>query len=410
MDAPTAASRLPLVGALALSVLAGCTGSPPPELDEARRELQRARPQLALDALATAADHAEVHYLRGIALHQLGRDDAAAAELAEAIEDDSHDPRYTAATLRMRLFDRDLSAAEKLIELEQDHASSAAVRLASVYAYEALSVRLASQGQRQAAEAHRKRSRVALETAISLAAAIPEFQPELLEFARRYRLHDEALVLVRRMNETDPENADLTVKLITAMVAVGRVEDAVREADMLHRRHPRDTAVAVAYAFAMSATDAGREHDDVFRGLRRTFPGNVDILLHHASYLAQSDRMTSACEVLDSAIRSFRRKSERWPLVRVAITLPLNAGIPRLAESQLNRYRADFPEESLVGYFEGRVLFLNGDHEAALKSLRTFIRIRSATTGPADGLLTEALEWAGRIQAQLAEQAPNKAN
>ena len=102
---------------------------------------------------------------------------AARGEFATALLH-SDQPRIRACLLRLQLFGLNLTAADKLIALELDHPSDPLVRLTCVYAYEALAVRLAADSRHEAAAAHRDRSARSLETALTLAADIPEFHPE----------------------------------------------------------------------------------------------------------------------------------------------------------------------------------------------------------------------------------------
>ncbi len=141
-----------------LGLLAGCDSQdPPPAVALARHHLQHDDPQLALDSLAGLTPSADIHYLRGVALMQLDKLAAANEEFDAALEM-SDQPRIRACRLKLRLFARDLSAAEKLIELELEHPADPVVRLACVYAYEARAVRLAAENKHEAAAAHRRRA------------------------------------------------------------------------------------------------------------------------------------------------------------------------------------------------------------------------------------------------------------
>ena len=84
--------------------------------------------------------------------------------------------------------------------------------------------------------------------------------------------------------------------------------------------------------------------------------------------------------------------------------LPLAPGILRasgstgLAEQQLNRYRNQISDELLVTYFEGQLLHLQRDYDAAQQKMTEVLRGRVDRAGRRDPLVTEAVRWLQRIR------------
>lgn len=387
---------------LVLGLLAGCgRQGQPPELTVARTHLQHANAQAAIDALAGLTNTADAHYLRGVGLMQLNQFEAAQSEFQSALSLQKS-PRYTASRLRLRLFARDLSAADRLIALELAHPSNAAVRLACVYAYEARAVRLSTEEKHVAAEAHHRRATTSLSTALTLAAEIPEFQPELLDFAEEYGLSRPALRLVRLMQNTADDDVDLKHREIRLLVAVGQVSQATRLARRLHLRGPQNGPVADLYAATLAKATASESHDRTLRDLRRAFPGRLTLIAHHARYLAANHRLTSACQILSTALSSkaVARNSgdKRSALIQAAILLPLQAGAVGLAEQQLNRYRSEIADELVVVYYEGQLLHLRRDYDGAIQKMTEVLRAKAAQSGRRDPLVTDAVRWLARIR------------
>jgi len=391
-----------MVVSVVLGLLAGCgSQDPPPQLAHARQHLQHDNPQLALDTLAELSGSADIHYLRGVALMQLDKLAAASEEFDAALEF-SDQPKIRASHLKLRLFARDLSAAGQLIALELKHPSDPAVRLGCVYAYEARAVRLAAEGKYEAAAAHRRRAATALINALTLAAEIPEFHSELLDFAVEYDQAKSALRLVRLMREQESADARLEHREIRLMMVTGDRDETIRRAHRLHLRDRDDPAAAELYAASMATSEARRSYDSAFRNLRKRFPGRIALIAHHARYLATNHKLTSACQVLATALesKSMSRKADtdRWPLIQAAIILPLQAGATGLAEQQLNRYRGEISDELLVTYYEGQLLHLQQDYDGAQQKMTEVLRGRVDRSGRRDPLVTEAVRWLQRIR------------
>ena len=87
---------------IVLTILSGCGPSAPlPQLQQARDLLQRSDATAALDTLAGLNGSSDIHYLRGVALLQLDKLDAARGEFDTAL-DESDEPQtvsYTHLTL-----------------------------------------------------------------------------------------------------------------------------------------------------------------------------------------------------------------------------------------------------------------------------------------------------------------------
>lgn len=387
---------------LILGLLAGCgSQGPTPQLQSARDHLQRSDAAQALDALAGLSGSSDIHYLRGVALLQLDKLDAARGEFATALQH-SDQPRTRACLLRLQLFGLNLTAADKLIALELDHPSDPLVRLTCVYAYEALAVRLAADSRHEAAAAHRDRSARSLETALTLAADIPEFHPELLDFAVEYDQAPAALRLVRLIRKRNPNSVELERREVRLMMAVGEQDESIRRGHRLHLRSPDDPVSAELYAATLATATSARSHDATFRKLRSRFPGRIALIAQHARYLATNHKLTSACQILATALDSEsinrRPDTDRWPLIQAAITLPLQAGSTGLAEQQLNRYRNQISDELLVTYFEGQLLHLQRNYDAAQQKMTEVLRGRVDRAGRRDPLVTEAVRWLQRIR------------
>jgi hypothetical protein len=385
-----------------LGLLAGCgSQDPPPGVALARNHLQHDDAQLALDSLAGLSGSADIHYLKGVALMQLDELPAAMDEFDAGLEI-SDQPRIRACRLKLRLFARDLPSAAKLIELELEHPADPVVRLACVYAYEAQAVRLAAEAKHEAAAAHRRRAATALDTALALVAEIPEFHPELLDFAVEYGQAQAALRLVRLMREQQPTDARLERREIRLMMATGDRDEAMGRAHRLHLRDVDDPAAAELYAASLATSTTRRPHDSAFRNLRKRFPGRIALIAYHARYLAANQKLTSACQMLATALesQSMSRKadSDRWPLIQAAINLPLQAGATGLAEQQLNRYRGEIGDELLVTYYEGQLLHLQQDYDGAQQKMTEVLRGRVDRGGRRDPLVTEAVRWLQRIR------------
>ena len=83
-----------------------------------------------------------------------------------------------------------------MIELHSKYASMAEVSLFGVYGFQSKAILLMANGKPEAANYHQERKLDALDTALTLAAEMPELTPELLMFAIQENKHREALSLI----------------------------------------------------------------------------------------------------------------------------------------------------------------------------------------------------------------------
>ncbi len=211
--------------AIALSmpttVLVGCsdpTGADLENVKTARRLLQMNKAQEALEALSSDEPVAEEHYLKAVALDRSGRKQPALGEIQEALKLAPDSVKYRGLRLRFQLFQKDIDAADKLIRLQEEHPSSAAVSLYCVYAYQAKVVRYMVQRKHRAAQAHGNRAIEALKTSIDLADEVPEFQREMLSFEREYGIGTHAEILVNKLWEVDPDSDELVDDKIAVLI------------------------------------------------------------------------------------------------------------------------------------------------------------------------------------------------
>ena len=100
----------------------------------------------------------------------------------------------------------------------------------------------------------------------------------------------------------------------------------------------------------------------------------------------------------------------KMPLIRAAITLPLQAGVPGLAEDQLNRYRGEVPEEDLVTFYEGQLLHLQGQHDEALQKMSEVLRMRAKLDRRHDPLVADAVRWIQKIRLSQDRSASSDSN
>ena len=198
------------------------------------------------------------------------------------------------------------------------------------------------------------------------------------------------------------EDVALERREIRLMIATGDQDQAIRLAHRLHLRDTNDPAAAELYAATLATAAARPSHDNAFRKLRIQFPGHISLIAHHARYLAANHKLTSACQVLATALQSQAMAKhndlDRWPLIQAAITLPLQAGATGLAEQQLNRYRGHIDDELLVIYYEGQLLHLRQDYNGAQQKMTEVLKGRVDRRGRRDTLVTEAVRWLGRIR------------
>ncbi|MBO12736.1 MAG: hypothetical protein CMJ68_18505, partial [Planctomycetaceae bacterium] len=65
---------------------------------------------------------------------------------------------------------------------------------------------------------------------------------------------------------------------------------------------------------------------------------------------------------------------------------------------QLNRYRGQIADELVVTYYEGQLLHLQQDYDAAQKKMTEVLKGRVGQGGKRDPLVTDAIRWLQRIR------------
>src|SRR5712691_8019758 len=304
LNADRVSGKLMVCGFLLLATLAGCGGE---RLSRAalaaRKALQFERPQEALDQLsATPADTTPAgHYLRAIALERLDRLDAAKAEAKLALERSPKDPKYLGLQLQLKLFDDDESAIDPLLQLRDEHPSSAAVSLFAVFAYQAKHVRLRSERKLRAARVQLEKAEASLKTALSLSAEIPECHRELIGMALWFEQPAEALKLLDGLLRQEPDNIELLRKQVHVLVLAKHSAEAISAASQLYKRLERTEGAAVEFANTLNRLPASPAVLEQLSALREHFPQNTAILLRQCWSLGKSGHVAKACETLATA-------------------------------------------------------------------------------------------------------------
>lgn len=374
--------------------------------DEARRLLQIDRPQEALDLLAghPEAILSEGHYLKAVALDRLKMKDAALAAIRTATAAAPENSKYRGLELRLQLFETTGPFADEILDLYSQNPSSAALALFAFYAHQARRLQLTSESKAAEANAEHGRSLPALQTAATLAAEIPEFQRELLTFAMQFGQAESARSLVDRLLALDPGNEDFLKHKIAVLLMQKKPAEALDAARALYEQSGRSEQAALTYSAVLDRISIQKERVAELRELAAAHPENLVLIQRLASYLARAGHVAEACDVLAESLKHVSDQEERWDLVNSAVYIPLEAGHAELAERQLERYRSDIREEALLDYFQGRLLYLKGQPDAAIAKLSQ-VAVRNADESGSRSLATEAAIWAQKIKAEQAETA-----
>ena len=392
---------------IVVSSLSGCRGSVSPELiQQVQEQLQIGNSRKALDLFAGLGRlDAESHYLKAVALEDLERRDAAESEIALALKQEPNDPKYRGFQLRLRLFGGDREAIDQLIELHRQHESSGAASLFAVFARQANAMQFTAQGKVQGAQAQNERELDALKTALVLAAEIPEFQRELIQLALSHRLPAEAVRLIARLRELDPDNTGFARQHISALLLNQQLDAALKESESLFRRNPKSLGAAQTLSTVLSQSEANADHDRMFDEVLRAFPIDNAIVPQYALYLTRSGRLDQAGDVIDNAISRQKEKDERQRLIQLAIALPLEAvGVAaeeraNRASERLKKYGSEITKPILVTYYEGRILYLRGKSQEALEKMKQVLAEEKNEAGRLRPFGQEALQWIRRIMA-----------
>gem|GEM_PF-632149 len=376
---------------------------------KARPLLQRSLNELPLDALSeldgTSAPP-ENRYLKAIALDRLQRHEAANAEIRLAIEDAPDNPKYKAYELKLRLFARDRDSLDQLIELNRDYASIGAVALLATYGFQAKGVLLEAENKPEAAAYHQQRKEQTLSTALTLSKEIPELYPELLQFTLRESRHEDSLRLIDELLGFDPDHLELRNEKVKLLIAVKRIDDAVRLAETLYEETGSTKQGAEYLAAILAQSSDNPRHKQRLQRLIDLYPFSTQIPSRFATYLTRTGHLAEAQELLARSMEKHSDPKDREALVFAAITLPLEVNAPDAAEETLRKYRLQLKDPLLVDYFEARILYLRKRHSEAVRRMLKIVDAGKATDGGSRQLATEALNWVRTILADkvLAEQ------
>ena len=370
---------------------------------EARRHLQLSRDEAALETLSLTSDTdapPEFRYLKALALDRLQRYEPAHAEIRHAIAAAPDNPRYKGLELKFRMLARERSAVDQLIELNRDYASTAAVALFAAYGFRAKAMLLQADGNPKSAEYHDQRKQQTFDTAMTMAADIPELHPELLAFAIREELPNEALSLIDGLLRLDPESITLRSRKVQALVALKRVDDAAALANVLYEETDRNLNGAEYFAAVLAQTTENKERDALFDGLVSRFPRSTVVVSKYAVYLTRSGRLPAAQKQISDAIDRQTDAGEREALAFVSITLPLEVNAPSVAEEYLRKNRKHLRDELLVDFFEARILYLRKQFGDAVRKMLHIVAESKKKEGGSRLFATEALTWVQRILAE----------
>ena len=369
----------------------------------ARRHLQLSSDQAALETLSVTSDTdapPEFRYLKAITLDRLQRYEPANAEIRRAIAAAPDDPKYKGLELKFRMMARERSAVDQLIELNRDYASTAAVALFAAYGFKAKAILLREDGNPKSAEYHNQRKKQTLDTALTMAADIPELHPELLTFAIREKRPNEALSLIDGLLKLDPESLSLRSRKVQVLMALERVDDAAVLAEVLYKETDENLQGAEYFASVLSQTTEDEHRDELFTKMIDRFPRSTLVVSKFAVYLTRSGRLPAAQKQLEDAIARQTDKEERESLAFVSITMPLEVNAPSVAEEYLRKHRKYLQDDLLVDFFEARILYLRKQYGDAVRKMMHIVNESKNKEGGSRVFATEALTWVRRILAE----------
>jgi tetratricopeptide (TPR) repeat protein len=383
--------------------IAGCGNSEfEKPIQSAKEHLRLSRNDKALNELSISNDQnapAEYHYVKAITLDRLGRNEAAMAEIARATEKADDNPKYKGLELRFRLFARDRSSVDQLIELNRKFASTSAVALFSTYGFHAKEMLLKDEKKPQAAKYHHERKLKTLETAFTLSKEMPELHPELLNFAVLYQKSDQALRLVDELLALDEDSIQLKDKKIKVLLQLKMPNEASKIARAIYKTQRTNRKAGESFAAVLAQTSGSDEHDEWFDDLIDRFPVNTVVMSKYSVYLTRTGRMAAAHTVLDNGIKRVRKEEDKESLAFIAVTLPLEVGSPEIADIALRKYEQYLKEKLLVEYFHARILFLQRRYSEAVQKMLTIVDEARKRQDGSRILATEALVWIRRILA-----------
>ena len=373
------------------------------KMAEARRHLQLSSDKTALESLSVPSDSdapPEFRYLKAIALDRLKRYEPANSEIRRAIEAAPDNPKYKGLELKLRMMARERSAVDQLIELNRDYASTAAVALFAAYGFKAKAILLEQENNPKSAEYHHQRKQQTLDTAITMASDIPELHPELLSFAIREELSNEALSLIDGLLKLDPESISLRSKKVRTLVALKKIDDAAELAETLYFQTGENLQGAEYFAAVLSQTTENEHRDELYGKMIDRFPDSVAVVSKYAVYLTRSGRLPMAQKKLEDAIARQTDVEERESLAFVSITLPLEVNAPSVAEQYLRKHKKYLQDDLLVDFFEARILYLRKQYGDAVRKMMNIVAESKNKEGSSRMFATEALTWVRRILAE----------
>ncbi len=199
------------------------------------------------------------------------------------------------------------------------------------------------------------------------------------------------------MLKQDPESVPLRNEKIKILVRLKETDQAVRLALELHEETGRQLKGAEFVATVMTFAESTNRTDNDFRRLVNQYPRSTLISSKYAMYLARNGRLADAEEHLDESITQQKTVESREALAFVAISLPLEAELPGVAEKHLNKYRKFFADELLVTYFEARILHLRKQYPESVRKMIEVVRESRKRGGASRIMATEALVWIRNI-------------
>lgn len=369
----------------------------------ARQQLQLSKHDDALKTLSVTSDTdapPEFRYMKALTLDRLKRYEPANAEIRRAIAAAPNNPKYKGLELKLRMLARERSAVDQLIELNRDYASVAAVALFASYGFKAKAMLLQSDGNPKSAEYHEQRRKQTLDTALTMSADIPELHPELLTFAIREELPNEALALIDGLLELDPENISLRSDKVRTLVALKRIDEAAKLAEVLYNETDRNIQGADYFASVLAQTTESKERDALFEDMISRFPRSTVVVSKFAVYLTRSGRLPAAQKQIAEAIDRQTDAGERESLAFVSITLPLEVNAPSVAEEYLRKNRKHLRDDLLVDFFEARILYLRKQFGDAMRKMLHIVEASKNNKSGSRVFAKEALTWIRRILAE----------
>lgn len=400
---------LRVVSLMLITMFSGCGGeSLSPAALAARKALQFERPQEALDKLSAQPvdDTPEGHYLRAIALERLDRMEAANAEARIAADRAPKNPKYLGLILRFQLFRGDDKAIEPLLELHDQHPSSAAVSLDAIYAFQAKSVRQRTEVKLRAAKVQLEKAEASLQTAVSLAAEIPECHNELIGMAIWFERPDDALKLLDGLLREEPDNIGFLRNRTKVLMMAKKSAETISAAALLYRKLERTEAAAVEFANTLNRLQPSPAVLEQYASLRESFLQNTAILLRQCWSLGKAGRMDEVAEILGTAFDQQTDKQRKRLIAESAVAIPLEMGEADVAEKQLKRYRATIRDNQLRTFLEGQLAFLRKDYDSSYAKMNSVIEIYRKDNTASRQLSQAALGWIRRLATQqtLTEQ------